>query len=56
MRYVLDIQQTARREFRALSPEIARRIVGKLEILCDDLSGDVKRFTGNTSAYRFAGR
>jgi len=52
MRYTLDIQPTAHRDLRSLSPEIARRVVSKLALLEDDLGGDVKRLTRHTPAYR----
>lgn len=52
MRYTLDIQQTARRDIKALSPDVARRVLVKLESLCDDLSGDVKRLVKHSPAYR----
>ncbi len=51
MLYTLDIQPTARRDLRGLSPEIARRIVAKLESLQDDLAGDVKRLTSHSPAH-----
>jgi len=52
MTYTLAIQDTARRDIRALSPEIARRVINKLELLRQNLSGDVKRLTQHSPAYR----
>ena len=52
MEYVLDIQQTARRDMRRLSPEVAARVVAKLEELCNNLAGDVKRLIRHSPAYR----
>lgn len=52
MRYTLDIQPTARRDLRGLSPEVARRMVAKIELLQDDLAGDVKRLVRHSPAFR----
>ena len=52
MTYTLDIQETARRDMKAMSPEVARRIIKKLELLRDDLQGDVKRLVNYSPAYR----
>ncbi len=52
MTYTLDIQQSALRDLKELSPEVARRIVAKLEALTSDLAGDVKRLVKHSPAYR----
>ncbi len=52
MRYTLDIQPTARRDLKAISPEIARRVVAKLELLQEDLGGNVKRLVNHSPTFR----
>ena len=37
---------------RALSPDIARRVTGKIARLSNDLAGDVKRLTKLSPSYR----
>ena len=36
----------------ALSPEVARRILGKVEVMRNELSGDVKRLSNFAPEYR----
>ena len=52
MRFDIDIRPQALRDFRKLSPEVARRIVAKIEAMRTDLRGDVKRLTNFTPAFR----
>ena len=52
MVYDLVILEDARRALRAMSPEVARRIVRKMERLRQDLSGDVKRLKAMAPNYR----
>jgi mRNA interferase RelE/StbE len=52
MRYDLDIRPSAQRDFRRLSPDVARRIAHKLELLRTDLGGDVKRLVSYSVGYR----
>ena len=52
MRYEVEIRPSAVRDFKRLTPAVARRVIGKLEALRDDLRGDVKRLTSHTAEYR----
>lgn len=52
MDYDLDIRPSAQREIERLSPDVARRIVRKLEALRRNLAGDVKRLAGHSIGYR----
>ena len=46
MTYRVDMLPRAMRDLNSLSPEIARRILGKIDAMRNDLAGDVKRLTG----------
>lgn len=52
MRYTLEFRPKARRDIGRLSPEVSRRIEQKLEQLCQDLNGDVKRLVNFTPGWR----
>jgi mRNA interferase RelE/StbE len=52
VQYELIFLPKAVRDLERLSPEIARRIERKLELLCQDLSGDVKRLVDFTPGWR----
>jgi len=52
MVYELIFADGARASMRKLSPDVARRVVGKLERMRNDLAGDVKRLTNFEPAYR----
>lgn len=52
MVYELDIRPSAQRDIERLSPDVARRIVRKLESLRIDLAGDVKRLVSYSIGYR----
>jgi mRNA interferase RelE/StbE len=52
MRYRLDIRPSAKRDFDRLSPDVAKRIVRKLESLRNNLGGDVKRLVSYSIGYR----
>ena len=52
MKYNVEIRPQAVRDVGALSPEVARRIVAKIEAVRDGLAGDVKRLTHFTPEYR----
>ncbi len=51
-RYEIDFRPKALRDIRRLSPEISRRIEKKLDLLRQDLSGDVKRLVDYTPGWR----
>lgn len=52
MRYTVTILPTAQRDFRRISPQIAQRILRKIEAMREDLAGDVKRLVDFVPAYR----
>jgi mRNA interferase RelE/StbE len=52
MVYHLILTERARASLKALSPDVARRIVPKIERMRNDLAGDVKRLTNFEPAYR----
>lgn len=52
MNYAPEILPTAQRDLRALSPEVAARIVRKIDAMRNDLAGDVKRLVRHSPAYR----
>jgi len=52
MDYDLDIRPSAQRDIERLSPEVARRILRKLELLKGNLAGDVKRLVSYPVGYR----
>jgi hypothetical protein len=54
VQYELIFRPKAVRDLERLSPEIARRIERKLELLCQDLSGDVKRLVDFTPGLAIA--
>jgi mRNA interferase RelE/StbE len=52
MRYEIQFRPKALRDLRHLSPDVSRRIEKKLDLLCNDLTGDVKRLVEYTSGWR----
>ena len=52
MEYRITFSAEALRELRHLSPEVARRIIAKVDRLKDGLAGDVKRLTSYSPEYR----
>jgi mRNA interferase RelE/StbE len=52
MRYTIEFRPKAVRDIKRLSSDVARRIEQKLNLLRDDLSGDVKRLVNFTPGYR----
>lgn len=52
MRYEIEFRPRALRDLQRLSPDISRRIERKLELLRQDLSGDVKKLVGHASGWR----
>ena len=52
MDYDLEIRPSAQRDFDRLSPDVARRILRKLELLKRNLAGDVKRLVSYSIGYR----
>ena len=52
MHYRLDYRREAQAALKAMSPDIAGRVTRKIERMCNDLAGDVKRLTEMSPAYR----
>lgn len=52
MRYRLEIKEEACQQLRALAKEHRSNIGWRLEVLQNDLTGDVKKLTGRTQEYR----
>jgi mRNA interferase RelE/StbE len=52
MRYTIEFRPKALRDIKRLSADIARRIEQKLELLSNDMAGDVKRLVNFTPGYR----
>ena len=52
MRYRLEIKEEARQQLRALSKEQRQNVGRRLDLLQDNLAGDVKKLTGRTHEYR----
>jgi mRNA interferase RelE/StbE len=52
MLYNLIVTDRARASLKAMSPDVARRVVKKLERMRNGLAGDVKRLTKFEPAYR----
>jgi mRNA interferase RelE/StbE len=52
VRYRLEIKEEARQQLRALSKEHRRNVGRRLDLLQENLAGDVKKLTGKTHEYR----
>lgn len=52
MRYAIEFRPRALRDLKQLAPEVSQRIERKLDLLQDDLSGDVKRLVRYTPGWR----
>jgi mRNA interferase RelE/StbE len=52
MRYELEFRPKAVRDLKRLSPDISQRIERKLELLRDDMTGDVKRLVNFAPGWR----
>ncbi len=52
MRYRIEISKKAREQLRALPKEQRRNIGWRMEILCDDLKGDVLKLQAKGNQYR----
>ena len=52
MQYELEFGPKALRDIKRLSLEISRRIEKKLDLLCENLSGDVKRLVNYSPGWR----
>ena len=52
MLYEIEFTARATKDLRAIDPDIARRIVGKISELQNGLSGDVKALVNFSSGFR----
>jgi mRNA interferase RelE/StbE len=52
MDYTIRFGSRALKDLRKLDNQISGRILGRIEGLANDLSGDVKRLTDHTPQYR----
>ena len=52
MRYRLEIKEEARQQLRALSKEQRQNVGRRLDMLQNNLAGDVKKLTSKTHEYR----
>ena len=52
MKYEVDFRPKATKDMNRLSPDVARRILAKVAVLRQDLSGDIKRLIHFTPEYR----
>ncbi len=52
MKYTIEFRPKALRDLKRLSPDVSRRIEVKLQLLCQDMTGDVKRLTNFTPGWR----
>jgi mRNA interferase RelE/StbE len=52
MRYTIEFRPRALRDLTRLSPQVQRRIEQKIQLLSNDMAGDVKRLVNFTPGYR----
>ncbi len=52
MKYEVAFKPKALRDLESLSPEVARRIIDKIDTMRDGLVGDIKRLMSHTREYR----
>lgn len=52
MTYEIEFKPRALKDLKALSAIDAKRVLGKIEALGDDLKGDVKKLTNHSPEYR----
>ena len=52
MKYQIEFKPRALKDLKAFNKSEARRIVEKIKLMKEDLSGDVKRLTNFTPEYR----
>jgi mRNA interferase RelE/StbE len=51
MKYTVQFKPQAAKDIRALPSNIQSRIIKRIEVLSDNLKGDVKRLTDTTPEY-----
>ena len=52
MKYDLRFQSRALKDLRQLDKNLSKRIVDRIEIMSEDLRGDVKKLTDHSPHYR----
>jgi mRNA interferase RelE/StbE len=52
MRYTIEFRPSALRDIKRLSPDVSHRIEQKIQLLSNDMAGDVKRLVNFTPGYR----
>jgi mRNA interferase RelE/StbE len=52
MHYTIEFRPSALRDMNRLSPDVSRRIEQKIQLLSNDMAGDVKRLVNYTPGYR----
>jgi mRNA-degrading endonuclease RelE of RelBE toxin-antitoxin system len=52
VRYHLQISDKAREQLRALPTDIRRSVGYRMQLMCDDLHGDVTKLRDKTNRYR----
>jgi mRNA interferase RelE/StbE len=52
MKYQITFKPRAVKDIKAISVKVRDRILDRIEIMGDDLSGDVKRLTNSTPEFR----
>ncbi|MGI8408843.1 MAG: type II toxin-antitoxin system RelE family toxin [Pyrinomonadaceae bacterium] len=52
MKYGLRIESRALKDLRRLDKRLSKRIVDRIEIMAEDLTGDVKKLTDHSPQYR----
>ena len=52
MKYGLRFQSRALKDLRQLDKQLSKRIVDRIEIMAEDLRGDVKKLTDHSPQYR----
>ncbi len=52
MRYTIEFRPKAVRDLKRLSPDVSRRIEQKVQLLSNDMTGDVKRLVNYRPGYR----
>lgn len=52
MKYDIQFKPKAVKDIKAISDRLQDRILAKIEIMSNDLSGDVKRLTNSTPEFR----
>lgn len=52
MTYTVELRSSALKDLSDLSPDVAQRIVEKIELLKNDLGGNVKRLRNFVPRYR----